>query len=305
MEQDQVQSFKFENAIVQALKSNNTLHSVSDAKQKDLLFTRKTSPNHILTTLDAIIDAVDLYRQTLAYYPLRGIYEARPENKGRQIAAEQRKQQLKHLKQLVQIDIPVKTIPGIVDGITIAIRQGWLRGGMVNAYIQAPRPWLPTPGPPPLAPAPAPRLTRPPYGRAARATRQSYGRSTRGLGRGRGSGRGRTQSHYTPPQAPAPAQTTSTSAAAAPRPPIQLYTRRQYASHIRSVPDAQLGTRIDFTRLKYRRQYCNNFQVWGTCAVFQKNPVACTYLKRCSNCDQQDHGRRTCPNLPSNEDPNA
>ena len=133
VEQDQTQSFKFENAIVQALKTKNSLHAVSDVKQRELLLSRKTTPDHILLTLDAIIEAVELYREILAYYPLRGVYEARPENKGKQIALERRKHYLKQLKQLVQVDWPAKTIPGIVDAVTIAIRRGWLRATMVTA----------------------------------------------------------------------------------------------------------------------------------------------------------------------------
>ena len=87
--------------------------------------------------------------------------------------------------------------------------------------------------------------------------------------------------------------------------PNQLFNRDQFPMHVGQVPDVALGERINFTLLKYRPRYCNNFQVWGYCAVHDLYPSSCNYFKRCSNCDQQDHGRRKCRHLPANENPNA
>ena len=59
IEEDAVQQFKFENAIVQVLKDENQLQSKSDAQQRSLLFKREADPQSVMRTLDHIIKAID------------------------------------------------------------------------------------------------------------------------------------------------------------------------------------------------------------------------------------------------------
>ena len=66
-----------------------------------------------------------------------------------------------------------------------------------------------------------------------------------------------------------------------------------------------LTERINWTLLRFVTAYCNNFQIWGHCAVHQKDQSLCTYIRRCSNCDSQTHGRRKCPHLPQDESADA
>ena len=199
--------------------------------------------------------------------------------------------------------LPTKMIPDIVKAITRAIQQGWFAGGIPQVYSVAPirddfnaiRSRVSVPN--------------------TTTTTASRGRGNprvRGGSRGRGSGRGRgatrattattnTQANTTPNTY----QTPTTSHQTAPRQPNQLYNRRQFPMHVPQVQDAILGFRINFTKLKYEPRYCNNFQVWGKCAVHEYNAQSCNYFKRCSNCDSQSHGRRVCPTLPTNESGNV
>ena len=75
---------------------------------------------------------------------------------------------------------------------------------------------------------------------------------------------------------------------------------------ITAEKDAELGYRIKYTKLKSRIGYCNNFQIWGHCRVNELDPSQCTHKHKCSNCNDQTHGRRDCPrDLVAQEDRNA
>ena len=67
------------------------------------------------------------------------------------------------------------------------------------------------------------------------------------------------------------------------------------------MADPELGERIGWSKIKYKRKYCNNFQIWGECQVYKENPNNCKFWKRCSLCDEQDHGRRECGKLQAPE----
>ena len=194
-------------------------------------------------------------------------------------------------------------IPDIVKAVTRAIQQGWFAGGIPQAYSVAPirddfnalRSRVNVPN------NPTPRPSR---GRGAPRGRGGTRGRGRGAARGRGATRAQpisTQTNTTTPTY----QTPTTTRQSAPRQPNQLYNRQQFPMHVPQVVDSILGFRINFTKLKYEPRYCNNFQVWGKCAVHEYNAQSCNYFKRCSNCDQQSHGRRTCPTLPTNENGNV
>ena len=316
IEHDITNGFQFQKAIIQYLKQENKLDVLTPAKQQQLIFKRQATPRHIIDTLKYMAQAADKYRSSLARPQLTGAAMPTPEINGRQLALERRKTELVQLSLLVEADVDNRIIPDVVQAITRAIRAGWLRGNMPKIYIQQPK----KPDIQSLT-----RQVATQVGFTVRAPINPGRARARGRGRGRGTfggrGRGRGRGYYTnvavgyadpPPQRPRPlgtqASQTQTSASGTPRrlqpqPPNQLFRKDQFATHIPSVPDPDLGQRINWTKLRFRRDYCNNFSVWGRCAVYDRNPISCKFIKRCSNCDRQDHYRRTCPTLPTDEKP--
>ena len=295
---DNYAGFQFQNAITEYLKHKQILASLSVAAQRKLIFENKTDSKYIVETLDYIYKEIDKQRQQTTQSVLKRAQEASPEEVGREIAAERRKNEITRLRDLVTVDLPVKQIPRIIAGITEAIKKGWMAGAIPIYYQQAVIPYdlnslrklFP-------APAPAPSGTR---GRGR-------GRGGRGRGsRGRGTQANTTQNVQSKQTTYVPALTPTIKQETTPRRQLpqaanQLHKRDQFATHVPKVYDPQLGERINWTKLKFISQYCNNFQIWGKCAVYAKNQAACTYIRRCSNCDSQDHGRRKCPHLSHDE----
>ena len=301
VEKDETKKFLFENEIVQVLKRENRLQATSDAQQKELLLKREANPKSIIKTIKCLIKAVEKQRKDNAKLVLSGAVQPTPEYNGRQLAAERRKEELEQLATLVEKDLPVKIIPEIVDAITLSIKNGWLTGQIPQYYLQAPKGTdLKAVAAQVAAAMPTPKATNTPRAPRGRGRGRPRGRT-----RGGGSNYGRRPNYNTAVPALRTQNTQVTSPQVSrkriPRPASKLHLREQFASHILAVPDAELGERINSTNLKFKDKYCNNFQVWSKCKVFQKNPAYCTFRKRCSLCESQAHGRRTCPNLPDNE----
>ena len=294
LQEDNSAQFKFQNAITEYLKHKQILATLSVAAQRKLIFENKTDSRYITQTLDYIYQEIDKQRQLTTKRVLTKAHEASHEELGREIAAERRKSEIIRLRDLVSVDLPVKQIPRIIAGITEAIKKGWMTGAIPIYYQQAVIPYdlnafrklTPTQ----TAPA------------AARG---------RGGGRGRGRGNNAASTQTNIPQ-PASSYITSTYAQSTlkkesgkTKAPMQLHKRPQFATHVPKIYDTKLGERINWTNLKYEPAYCNNWQIWGECAVHTKVNGACKFIRRCSNCDSQTHGRRTCPYLTNNEYPPA
>ena len=305
---DQVLSFKFENAVVQMFQAKNVLQDKSQQQQKNLLFSRKTDKVHVLDTIQFLHDQIDQFRATKMQPILTGAATATPAVRGHCVALERRKKELVQLKQLVKVDLDVRTVQSVISAITVAIKSGWLLGGIPQYYNMQARDHDLSALASRLAPMVVRQTSVPaPYAAAPAGRGRGYGGGRgRGRGRGRGAGRGRGRGRgagrgagYVPTPAP------NTAFTRVPQPPNQMYLKRQLPQHVVGVDDADLGKRINWTSIKAITGYCNNWQIWGKCAVYDTNKALCPYLKQCSNCNSTTHGRRACPqNLPG-ENPNA
>ena len=325
---DDTKNFEFEKAIAQYLKHIDVLASLSVNEQKKLILHRDISPRYLAQTLDYIHDQIDAHRKQLKNKVLQQTQHKTAETDGREIALERRKSELKALRDHVEVAIQVKNISAIIRAVTQAIKKGWMFGGIPVHFQQAAIKWdmnqfnhnkqtnqVQTIQPPQYA------TQRNNSGRGRQNTTRGRGGGGRGRGRGRGRGgttqfttrsyamqnqTGNNTSTYTPPQQfPTRTRNDTRTRRIQPQPPNQLWSRAQYASHIPKVYDPQLTERINWTLLRFVAAYCNNFQIWGICAVHQKDQSLCTYIRRCSNCDSQTHGRRKCPHLPHDEKADA
>ena len=306
---DQVSAFKFENAVVQMFQAKNMLQDKSQQQQKNLLFSRKTDKVHVLNTIQFLYDQVDQFRATKMQPILTGTAISTPALRGHCVALERRKIELLKLKELVKVDLEINTVQSIISALTVAVQRGWVFGGMPQIYNMQAREHDLTALATRLAPmvvrqtnVPAP-YTAAPAGRGrgyggGRGRGRGRGRGGRGRGRGRGAGRGVPNNT---PATPAP----NAIFTRVPQVPNQMYLKKQLPSHVFSIDDPDLGKRINWTSLKAITGYCNNWQIWGRCAVYDTNKAQCPYYKQCSNCNSTTHGRRACPqNLPG-ENPNA
>ena len=350
VQKDDITGFKFENLIVQALKKDNKLHSLSENKQKALIKDRKIDPHYILAAIDLLIKAIDDHRQAITAPILHGTQAAQPLTTGQQIAAERRKGELQHLRKLVANDIQDHVIADIIDGLSVSIAAGWFQGNIYHYYSLTPRARVTAN----LIKQTAAQTSVPTFsrgrfyggyrGRGApfrggfRPGRRTSNRGrnantyqagtlygggytgaapSRGAYSGRGSqqppSRGRQRGGYSGAtsyrggytggyQGTQPTYQTRPTQA---RPPNKLYNRAQQPQHVPGVPDPKLGTRINWTDLLQVNKYCNNFQIWGYCKVYEMDTSKCNFYKRCSNCNSQEHGRRQCPYLQTNENQEA
>ena len=322
---DDTKNFEFEKAIAQYLKHIDVLPALSINEQKKLLLHRDISPKYLALTLDHIHDQIDAHRKHLKTAVLTQQQHTNAEADGREIALERRKTELKNLRDHVEVQIQVKNIPAIIRAVTQAVKKGWMFGGIPVHFQQAAIKWdmnqfnhnKPTNR--------VQTIQAPQYATQNNASGRGRSNNTRGRGGGRGRGRGRggaaqytTRTYQTPTVTPANSKTYPTppqfttrtrsdtrTRRIQPQPPNQLWSRTQYATHIPKVYDPNLTERINWTLLRFVTAYCNNFQIWGQCAVHQKASSLCTYIRRCSNCDSQEHGRRKCPHLPKDESADA
>ena len=307
----------FENYVVQYLRTKRLLQRKSDSQIKDLLHKRQTPPDTIKNTLSFIFDLVDRHRANLISPMFKGQAQMTATSTGKQLVAERRKKEITRLTELTAVDFADKEVPDIIDALTQAFAQGWMTGGMPHYYMVHPKKTDPK------ALAKRVQALLPSYyngssSRGGGRGNQSYprgggrGRGGRG-GRGRGGrGRGGTQTQtQNSTQASNTSNynyssnTTNRSRTKSTR-PARLYTKSQMPNPVGGELHPKLGWIIKFTLLKAIASYCNNFQVWGGCAIHQQDPDQCKFKHKCSNCNDQTHGRRDCPQaLQPGEDRNA
>jgi hypothetical protein len=71
--------------------------------------------------------------------------------------------------------------------------------------------------------------------------------------------------------------------------------RAQEPRHITRTVEKGNKKVIMGTEVEMVPGYCNNFQLWDTCAVHSLNAAQCPFRRACSICDQTDHGAINCP----------
>ena len=295
----------FQNLVVQMMKHENTLIDKTPSQQKKLLLKRQTSPDAIVKTLQLIYDILERHRSKLEQPYLLGQVTMTPTLNGQLIIFETRKRALKELIELVKVDIKDKLVPDIIKSLTHTFRCGWIEGKhMARLYTLTPR----NVDKNLLAQQIQPLLTTPTRNkastnktsnennynnnqtntpRARQGNRNRGGRGGRG-GRNRGGGRGGRNTRST--------NTRNTRASSSQGTvPAKLYRKVQQPQPVQGEPDPVLGYRIKHTQLKAKNQYCNNYAVWSYCAAYDADPNACKYKHKCSNCNDQTHGRRDCP----------